>query len=279
LAKRLIEVSETADDGEPKTGRRFYYLALSRGYIRPDMSDSDTGKRSRNAAYKRVTDVLGGLRRNGGLPWRAVLDLTRELTEWQTFDSSRDARAYLRRIYSEDRWIGQYYRPLLIVEKDTMEPVCRPMAERWQIPFTSSRGYASLKLQHDVARNVQERYAATKQLARVYFISDLDPSGLDLQRAWEKAMNNFLAMCIFKRIALTQEQVDEHDLGAFALEVKPSDTRSKTYVPEHGPRAWEVDVLEPGVIGAAIDDDIREWLDDDAWQRREIEIDAARRLL
>ena len=136
-----------------------------------------------------------------------------------------------------------------------------------------------MKLQHDVARNVQERYAATKQLARVYFISDLDPSGLDLQRAWEKAMNNFLAMCIFKRIALTQEQVDEHDLGAFALEVKPSDTRSKAYVPEHGPQAWEVDVLEPGVIRAAIDDDIREWLDDDAWQRREIEIDAARRLL
>ena len=68
LAKRLIEVSETADDGEPKTGRRFYYLALSRGYIRPDMSDSDTGKRSRNAAYKRVTDVLGGLRRHAGTP-------------------------------------------------------------------------------------------------------------------------------------------------------------------------------------------------------------------
>src|SRR5215203_3603783 len=126
LAKRLIEVSETADDGEPKTGRRFYYLALSRGYIRPDMSDSDTGKRSRNAAYKRVTDVLGALRMNGGLPWRAVLDLTRELTEWQTFDSSRDARAYLRRVYTEDQWIGQLYRPLLIVEKDTMEPVCRP---------------------------------------------------------------------------------------------------------------------------------------------------------
>ena len=192
---------------------------------------------------------------------------------------TRDARGYLRSIYSEDQWIGQLYRPLLMVEKDTMEPVCRPMASRWQIPFASSRGYASLKLQHDVARSVQERYAATKQLARVYFISDLDPSGLDLQRAWEKAMSNFLAMCIFKRIALTQEQVDEHDLGAFALEVKPSDTRSKTYVPEHGPQAWEVDVLEPGVIRAAIDDDILEWLDDAAWKRREIEIDAARRLL
>jgi hypothetical protein len=33
-----------------------------------------------------------------------------------------------------------------------MEPVCQPMAQRWQMPFASSRGYSSLKLQHDVVR-------------------------------------------------------------------------------------------------------------------------------
>jgi hypothetical protein len=34
-----------------------------------------------------------------------------------------------------------------------MEPVCQPMASRWQMPFASSRGYGSLKLQHDVANH------------------------------------------------------------------------------------------------------------------------------
>ena len=32
LAERLLEIASGDDDGEPKTGRRFYYLALSYGY-------------------------------------------------------------------------------------------------------------------------------------------------------------------------------------------------------------------------------------------------------
>jgi hypothetical protein len=65
-----------------------------------------------------------------------------------------------------------------------MAPVCEPMAQGWQMPFASSRGYSSLKLQHDTAEKLHHRYARTGQRIIVYFISDLDPSGLDLQRRW-----------------------------------------------------------------------------------------------
>ena len=34
----------------------------------------------------------------------------------------------MRRRYDEDRWANQLYYPVFLVEKDTMEPVCRPMA-------------------------------------------------------------------------------------------------------------------------------------------------------
>ena len=95
--------------------------------------------------------MLGTLRKMGRLDWDMVLDLTRKLDEWQTYGSPREARAALGERYDEDRWLGQPYFPIFIVEKDTMEPVCQPMALRWQMPFASSRGYSSLKLQHDVA--------------------------------------------------------------------------------------------------------------------------------
>jgi hypothetical protein len=192
---------------EPKTGRRFYYLALSYGYVQPDMSDTPEGKKSRDAAYSRVTTVLGKLRRVGRLDWSAVLDLTRELVNWQTYDSLRAARARMRRTYDEDRWLGQRTYPILIVEKDTMEPGCRPMASAWQMPFASSRGYGSLTLQHDVAEALDRRHARTGQMARIYFVSDLDPSGLDLQRSWQEAVHNFGVLHTFARIALTGEQV------------------------------------------------------------------------
>src|SRR5262249_31766621 len=104
LAERLLEIAERDDDGHPKTGRRYYYLALSHGYIQPDMSDEPEAKRSRDSAANRVTSILGILRKAGRLDWDMVLDLTRDLDEWQTYRSPREARAALRRRYQEDRW-------------------------------------------------------------------------------------------------------------------------------------------------------------------------------
>lgn len=66
---------DTGDDGQPKTGRRYYYLALSHGYIQPDMSATEAAQKSRKAAYNRVTKVLGVLRMSWQLDWEMVLDL------------------------------------------------------------------------------------------------------------------------------------------------------------------------------------------------------------
>jgi hypothetical protein len=71
------------------------------------MTDTPAGKKSRDAAYKNVTDKLGALRMAGRLDWNMVLDLTRELDQWRTFDSPREARATMRQTYDEDRWLGQ----------------------------------------------------------------------------------------------------------------------------------------------------------------------------
>jgi hypothetical protein len=119
---------------------------------------------------------LGKLRMAGDLRWEDVLDLTREVVQWQVYGSPREARARMRKTYTEDLWLGQPYYPILIVEKDTMEPVCKPMASGWQMPFASSRGYSSLTLQYDVAKMLRRRQAKTGQELIVYFVSDLDPS-------------------------------------------------------------------------------------------------------
>jgi hypothetical protein len=278
LAKSLLLSAKRDDGGKPKTGRRYYYLAISHGYISPDMSDSRAGKRSRDAAYDAVIETLGKLRMMGELGWDMVLDLTRELTEWKVFTSPREARAEMRATYDEDRWLGQPYYPVLVVEKDTLVPTCEPMAMRWQMPFASSRGYSSLRLQYDVARMLNERYARTGQPALVYFVSDLDPSGPDLQRAWEDALANFAVPVEFVRLALTREQVDQIDNARLrrGIEVKPSDSRAKGYVAQYGNRCWEADILPAQVIEQALDDHIRSWLDVRRWNERQQAIERAR---
>jgi hypothetical protein len=279
LAERLLEIAERGDDGKSKTGRRFYYLALSYGYIQPDMGDSAAAKDSRDAAYDKVTAVLGILRKQGRLGWDAVLDLARELDEWQTYGSPREARAAMRRRYQEDRWLGQKFYSILIVEKDTMEPVCRPIAQRRQMQFASSRGYGSLKLQHDVAEMLKHRYAKTGQVAVILFVSDLDPSGLDLERAWREALENFGVAYRFVRIGLTRDQVQTHDLERLGIAVKPSDSRSQSYIDQYGERCWEADVLPAAAIEQAIDTEIESRLDAKLWERRDREIERARALL
>jgi hypothetical protein len=125
------------------------------------------------------------------------------------------------------------------------------------------------------------RRAKTGQYPIVYFVSDLDPSGLDLQRAWKEALNHFGVFPVFVRIALTIEQVrdPELDLDRLAIAVKPSDSRAEKYIADYGNRCWEVDVLSPDRIRAALDAHINSWLDRAAWDRRHQEIEQARSLL
>jgi hypothetical protein len=285
LAEQLERIAHEEDTGAPKTGRRYYYLALSYGYISPDMGASDAAKKERDAAYGRVLDVLGTMRMSGQLGWDMVLDLTRELDEWQVYGNPREARAAMRRSYDEDRWLGQDWYPVLIVEKDTMEPVCKPMASRWQMPFASSRGYSSLRLQHDVADMLNRRLDKTKQFARIYFVSDHDPSGFDLQRAWQDALKDFGVGHTLVRIGLTLDQVRNNvdargqPLEQLSIGVKDTDSRARRYIEQYGRRCWEADILPAAVIEQAIDADIRSWFDTDLWRRRNTEIERARALL
>ena len=86
-------------------------------------------------------------------------------------------------------------------------------------------------------------------------VSDLDPSGLDLQRAWEKELENFGIFPMFERLALTDLQVRNPrlDLDRLAIAVKPSDSRAAKYIADYGNRCWEVDVLPLDRIRAALD--------------------------
>ena len=57
------------------------------------MSDTEAAKKSRDAAYDRVTSILGELRKSGDIGWTDVRDLTRALDQRTTFDSPGEARA------------------------------------------------------------------------------------------------------------------------------------------------------------------------------------------
>ena len=169
-----------------RTGRRYYYLAHQLLRLRPSRHERQPQRLSARAMPPMTASR----------PSSASCGSKVASTSTGGWCSTSPARSTAGRPMSrpatpappcadattEDRWLGQAFYPVLIAEKDTLEPVLEPVARQWQMPFVSSRGYGSLKLQHDVAEMLRHRSAATGQRAVVFFISDLDPSGLDLQR-------------------------------------------------------------------------------------------------
>jgi hypothetical protein len=77
---------------------------------------------------------------------------------------------------------------------------------------------------------LNRRRAKTGQTAIIYFVSDHDPSGHDLQRAWEEALRNFNVIGSVVRIGLTMDQVQNNtdsrgqSLEGLAIQVKPTDS-------------------------------------------------------
>jgi len=79
----------------------------------------------------------------------------------------------------------------------------------------------------------------------------------------------------------SRAQVDALDNARLreGIEVKPSDSRSQTYLVEHGDQCWEVDILPATVIEQALEAHIRGWLDERLWRQRDREIERARALI
>ena len=61
--------------------------------------------------------------------------------------------------------------------------------------------------------------------------------------------------------------------------MKPSDSRAERYVAEYGDRCWETDILPAATIEQAINAEIFSRLDAELWNRRDEEIERARRSL
>jgi hypothetical protein len=84
----------------------------------------------------------------------------------------------------------------------------------------------------------------------------------------------------FIRIGLTRDQVRNLPPRLRrGIDVKPSDSRAKSFIKQYGEHCWEADVLPAAAIEQAINAEIYSWLDAKLWDRRDAEIKSARELL
>lgn len=243
--------------GYTLTLRQLYYQLVARDLIP-----------NRDKEYKRLGALITKARRGAMISWDAIEDRTRVLrgpTHWTSPESI--ARSAVHG-FNRDKWDGMDYRVEVWVEKDALAGIVARTTGRLDVDYFSTRGYPSDPTVWSAARRFMG-YARDGQETVVLHLSDHDPSGIDMGRDIEERlamyMEDLAGWLTFRRIGLTMEQIEQYNPPPNPAKI--TDSRYEGYVAEYGPESWELDALEPSVLNDLIAEHVREFLEEDTWDR------------
>ncbi len=162
----------------------------------------------------------------------------------------------VRQSYRREKWTRQPYALEVWCEKDAVAGVLQPVTDRYEVLLFPCRGYDS----YSALKDAGERIRRAGRPTVVLYLGDFDPSGQDMPRdIRDRLTRDFGATFDLRVIALTREQVDEHDLPQnFA---KRTDSRAAAFIARHGDIAVELDALPPNVLQALVREHLDQFFD------------------
>ena len=179
-----------------------------------------------------MTRVLTELRKEGAIPWAAIVDETRSLDSWRCSPSV--AEHVLKSVHRArlDPWAGD--RPLVITESRSLAGVLRRTAMRYLVDIASVNGQCAGFLHTDLGPMLQETESGL-----VLYFGDLDKHGALIEDNTREVLADIVDHELtWQRLAITQAQVDEFELPAME---KPD-----------GSLAWETEALGQTRIGSLL---------------------------
>ncbi len=244
--------------GYDLTLRQLYYQFVSRAWIP-----------NRDSEYKKLGSVVNDARLAGLIDWNHITDRTRFIRSVASWDSPAEIIRSAAGGYQRDLWETQDVRFEVWIEKDALVGVIERPCEDLRVPFLSCRGYTSQSEMWRAARRHRYYLDQGKRVV-ILHLGDHDPSGIDMTRDIEERLSMFiyghrgtLDGFEVRRIALTWEQIEKY--GPPPNPAKLSDSRGASYVERYGYDSWELDALEPTVIGDLIREHVEAGRDPERW--------------
>lgn len=257
----------------PVTLRQLFYRLVSAELIRNTRSE-----------YTQLSSRTAAARRDGWFP--SLVDQGRGIERPLTFSGVDNAREWLASRYRRDRTEGQEFNVYLAVEKATLTSQLDSWFGRLGMPIVALRGYSSETLEREVMDDVIN----DGRDAVLLYAGDFDPSGEDILRNFVDQTKRSISRDFgilgtdgriesgrttitsrvarfdeIVRVALTPEQVEEHDLPP--QPGKADDTRSKGFKERHGRLIQvEVEALDPETLRRLYQDAIDEYFDLSIWE-------------
>lgn len=248
---------EYAAQGYSLTLRQIFYQFVSRDLLP-----------NRQSEYKRLGNILSEARLAGYLDWNYLEDRTRNLRSLSHWDSPEAIISSAAYSYRRDKWEDQPAYVEVWIEKDALAGVIEGPCNEWDVPYFSCRGYTS---QSEVWRAGLRLSAQLNRgkFVKVIHLGDHDPSGIDMTRDIESRIVMFTGhhasegVLQIDRIALNMDQIETYNPPPNPA--KLSDSRATAYIARYGRESWELDALNPTVIGDLIRDTVRAEIDWDLW--------------
>jgi hypothetical protein len=245
----LAHMYEIAKETAPITGRGVGYRLLNRGVI---STMADMG-----AVYSQLVEA-----REGGLiPWDWIVDETRDLEIGVSYATRKSAYESLLYNYAHPLWLSQEYDCEIWSEKGTVRGLIKEILDEFRLGFRVFHGYTSATSIYEVATELKRPLVAL-------YVGDHDPSGCDMRESdIPKRLKRYGTESDlevdFRVIALTVEQVNEHNLPHILA--KPKDPRFKEYTKTHGQKCWELDALDPRTLREILRNQVEALIDWGAW--------------
>ena len=252
----------------PLTERSIHYALLNNPPLkhasRLESVYDNTGK-----SYKACTELCSRARLEGLIPWEAIGDATRPVTNWNVYPGTgpyiRDELDGLFKKYWRDLQASQPNHIEIVGEKNTVEPMLRPVALKYCLTLTIGRGYCSLPPRQEMASRFHK---SGKDKLIVLFVSDFDPEGEDIAHSFARSMRDDFDIpgIVPIKVALTRDQIQDFALPP-QMKAKKSSSRHNKFVEEHGDDVYELEALTPADLQDSLREKIESVLDLDAFDR------------
>jgi hypothetical protein len=255
-----IEALRAAKGGRAWTTVRFIFYRLVAKMV---LAKTGVGEKGGRRPDQDVSVVLSDLRWAGVVGFDEIADRSRTIKDFTGWERFADGAAAAVEGVRYDPW-GAQRAPLFIVESESLAGLLEPSAYRYRVPLVPSRGQTSDSLVYEVAR------LARRGHERVLYVGDFDLSGGHIEDSFRDRAEALSGVGLdWRRVALTREQVEAHDLPI----IPKWDGRRRDYFP-----AVETEALDQTILLPLIANSLAELLPDGGLARAERAEQAARRI-
>lgn len=250
-----VILHEYAAKGFDLTLRQLYYQFVARGYLE-----------NKQANYNKLGNVVSNARLAGLIDWNHIVDRTRNLKGFSSWNNPAEIIKGSAHAYHLDRWQNQDVRFEVWIEKEALAGIFARVCAKWDIDYFACRGYTS---QSEMWRGSLRltKYARAGQTPIILHFGDHDPSGVDMSRDIQDRTRTFWCDMEFHRLALNMDQVEKFNPPPNPA--KLTDSRCQGYILKYGDKSWELDALDPETLEALVEKAIEQHRDPDKWQEIE----------